>query len=134
MKIPKSLPIVGWIFLSFAVFWAWYMVAADYSYSAVSGTYVCRMNREKTILVLKEDHSFQEDISRQGKLLHAEGIWHRSGEGGIDFSKEFIKVSGEEVHANGTAWGYIYKSFGLLFSITLAPDPGGPRFHKKLFR
>jgi hypothetical protein len=134
MKVSRPVRIIGWFFLSLAVFWTWYMVAADYSYRAVSGTYVCRMNGEKTTLVLKEDKSFQEEAVRQGKVLHAQGSWYRYGESGIGFSKEFIKVPGEEIHADGSAYGYIYKRFGLFFSITLAPDQDGPKLYKKLIR
>jgi len=134
MKVPKSVRIAGGVFLFLAAFWIWYMVAADYSYSAVSGTYTYRLNGETTTLVLRKDHSFQEELIHQGKISHAQGSWHRPGEGGIGFSTAFLKVPGEEFDADGNAHGYIHKSFGLFFSITLAPDPGGPRFHKKLFR
>lgn len=133
MRVPRFVKIVGWIFLTIAAFWIWYSIAADYSYGAVSGTYTLRRNAETATLVLTRDQRFQEDLLYRGKLLHAQGSWHRSGEGGIDFSSEFIKIPGEEFDASGVAYGYIYKRLGLFLSIVLAPDPGGPTFHKKLF-
>jgi hypothetical protein len=134
MKVSKPVRIIGWVFLSLAAFCAWYSVASNYDYSAVSGTYICRMNGEMTTLVLKEDQSFQEEAVRQGKVLHAQGSWYRYGESGIGFSMEFIKIPGEEIHVDGSAYGYIYKRFGLFFSITLAPDQNGPKLYKKLIR
>ena len=66
-------------------------------------------------------------------MRRAEGSWHVFGEGGIAFSEEFLKVPGEEMGASGRPYGQIRNWFGIV-SITLAPNPGGPRLHKKLFR
>lgn len=50
------------------------------------------------------------------------------------FSKEFLKVSGQEVRPDGQVDGEVRKRLGLFLSIALNPDPGGPVFRKKLFR
>jgi hypothetical protein len=42
---------------------------------------------------LNQDRSFQQQLIRDGKVENAEGSWRRLGEGGISFSKEFLKVS-----------------------------------------
>jgi hypothetical protein len=123
------------ILLSIIVFWVWYSVAADYGYAAVSGTYTLQRGDETSTLVLRPDHSFQQEISRAGKVERAQGSWRRIGEGGIVFSKEFLRVAGEEVRPDGQADGEVKKRcLGLLLSINLNPSPNGPTFHKKLLR
>jgi hypothetical protein len=71
-------------------------------------------------LVLKPDHSFQQEVNRSGKVEQAVGTWRRIGEGGIAFSTDFLTISGQEPGADGTAYGDIHKDFGLLVSIRLA--------------
>jgi hypothetical protein len=136
MRLNTSAKVSGGVLLAILLFWIWYSVAADYSYKAVSGTYDLRGSGETSTLVLKPDRSFQQDLVRAGKSEHAEGSWHRSGEGGIDFSKEFLKVTGQEMEPDGGFAGHIEKSLGLFVSIELNanPAPGGPTFHKRLFR
>jgi hypothetical protein len=125
----------GWGFLlAVVLFCVWYTVAANYSYGAVSGTYNFRENRETSTLILKEDRSFQQELSSNGKLESARGSWRRIGEGGVVFSKEFLRMTGQEVRSDGQADGEVKKKFGLFLSIHLSPDPGGPVFHKQLFR
>jgi hypothetical protein len=134
MRIPKSVRISALIFLPVAVLWIWYMVAADYGYGAVSGTYVLRHDGEQSTLILKKDRSFQQVLSRQGKTESAQGRWRRVGEGGVVFSREFLKLTGQEVRADGEADGEVKKQcLGLFPSINFDPTPGGPTFHKRLF-
>jgi hypothetical protein len=120
--------------LAIVLFCVWYTIAANYSYGAVSGTYNFGENREASTLILKEDHSFQQGLSSNGKLESARGSWRRIGEGGVVFSKEFLRMTGQEVRSDGQADGEVKKKFGLFLSIHLNPDPGGPVFHKELFR
>jgi hypothetical protein len=126
---------LGLIFLLIVVIGVfWYWEGENFSDGAVSGTYVLQLNGERSTLVLRPDHSFQQELDSAGTVRRAEGNWHVFGEGGIAFSKEFLKVSGEEMGPSGRAYGQIENWFGLV-SITLAPNPdGGPRFRKKLFR
>lgn len=122
------------ILLSIVVFVAWYSVAADYGYAAVSGTYVLHHDQEISTLVLKPDRTFEQEVRRGGKVERAQGNWRRIGEGGIVFSKEFLKLTGQEVRTDGQADGEVKKRcLGLRMSIKLNPDQGGPIFRKKLF-
>ena len=41
------------------------------------------------------------------------------GQAGIAFSKDFLTISGQELSANGTAYGEIHKTLGFLVSLTL---------------
>ena len=136
MRVPRSLRIVGWVFLVFAAFSVWYMVAADYGYGAVSGTYKFRQDGETSTLVLKKDRTFVQERTRQGKTERAQGTWRRIGEGGVVFSPEFLKVTGQETRSDGQADGEVQKSFfQLIPSIVLGADRiRGPRFHRTLLR
>lgn len=117
------------------LFWVWYCWAADYGYSAVSGTYTFHDDREHSTLVLLESRVFQQELSHSGTVERAEGTWRRGGEAGVAFSKEFLKVAGQRVRPDGRAYGQVNKAFGGLFlSIVFDGDKGGPVFHKKMFR
>jgi hypothetical protein len=118
------------IFISIWVFW--FRQANNFSDSAVSGTYVLQGNRDTSTLVLRTDHIFVQELNSAGSSKHAEGTWKTSSEGHIEFSKEFLKLSGQQLNPAGQAYGQIDNQFGLL-SLTLAPNPDGPRFHKRLF-
>jgi hypothetical protein len=117
--------------VTLALFWYW--EGENFNDRAVSGTYTFRLNGETSTLVLRPDHSFHQELDSAGTVRRAEGSWHVFGEGGIASSKEFLKVPGEEMGASGRPYGQIENWFGIV-SITLAPNPNGPRFHKKFFR
>lgn len=116
----KNLARAGGVFLLICLcFVFWYVVAVDYGDGVVSGTYHLSQNGETSTLVLKPDHSFKQELNHSGKAEHAEGNWHRSGEGGISFSKEFIRVSGQELDPDGTAFCDMHKTLGFLVSLSL---------------
>ena len=58
-------------------------------------------------------------MSEHGGVKRATGTWHRIGEGGIEFSKEFLVVSGQEPGADGSAYADMHKDFGLFVSLSL---------------
>jgi len=97
----------------------WYAVVSDYGDSVTSGTYHLAQNGETSTLVLKPDHSFQQELNKFGRVERATGTWRRIGEGGVAFSKEFLTVSGQELDPDGTAFGDVNKDFGFLVSIKL---------------
>ena len=103
--------IVGFVF--------WYAVASDYSDSVASGTYYFSRGAERSTLTLNSDHSFKQELNRQGKTEMSEGSWRRLGMGGIEFSKEFLRVTGQELLPDGTSFGEIRKTLGFLVSIDL---------------
>jgi hypothetical protein len=113
------------------VFVVWYIEAGNFSEGAVSGTYTLQLNGETSTLVLKANHSFQQELDRAGTKIRSEGTWRVSGEGHIAFSDRFLKVTGREMSPAGQAYGQLENRLGLV-SITLAPNPDGPTFHKKL--
>jgi len=130
MTVPAWLGVIVVLIIAISVFWFW--EGENFSAGAVSGTYALQLNGEASTLVLRPDHSFQQELDSAGTVQRAEGNWSVSGEGHIAFSREFLKVSGEEVSPAGQSYGQIENWFGLV-SITIAPNPDGLRFHKKLF-
>jgi hypothetical protein len=140
MKVPKPVRIasrmIGWVFLAAAVFSVWYWFAADYSYGAVSGAYVYRSDDVTSTLVLKADRSFLQEVRLQGKVQRTQGSWTRVGEGGIDFSHEFLAVGGIYPESDGFTHGEVQKSFlDLIPSVVLGADrEHGPRFHRQFVR
>lgn len=118
--MKKATLTLGIFVLLVSCFVLWYIVAADYGDSVSSGTYHFAQSGESSTLVLKPDHSFQQELRRAGKTEHAAGTWRRIGEGGIAFSKEFLVVSGQELGADGTAYGEIHKNLGLLVCLVLS--------------
>ena len=116
------LSVVGALIIGWLCFGLWYFIASDYSDGVASGVYHLSQNGETSTLILKPDHSFQQVLDRSGEVRHAEGTWrHVGGYGGIAFSKELMVMIGQELGADGTAYGNLKKPFGLFPpSITLS--------------
>jgi hypothetical protein len=123
-----------WVLLSFVLFNAWWYVASNNDYGALSGTYIFHTNGEMCVLHLRPDRTFVQGLSRAGKVQHSQGHWHRYGQSHVSFSNEFLALSGEEMNAAGEAHGEFGKTLGLFPYLVLAPPSSGPRFNKKLFR
>jgi hypothetical protein len=113
---------------------AWYSIAANYGYEALSGTYTLNRAGEKCTLYLRPDQTFTEELERDGTTINATGHWRRYGEAHASFSREFIKLSGQDESAGHEADGQFDKAFGLFPSLMFAPIPGGPRLQRKLLR
>ena len=109
----------GSLFLLILSFVVWYVVASDYGDSVATGIYYFDQNGQTSTLALKRDHIFQQELSHEGKVERATGTWHRSGEGGINFSKEFLLVPGQERLTDGTAFADIHKTSGFFVSLVL---------------
>jgi hypothetical protein len=117
----RKLAPIGGVFVLLLICYAlWVTAALDYSDSVASGTYSLAQNDETSTLVLKPDHKFQQDLIHSGKAQHAEGTWRRFGEGGIEFSREFLVVSGQELSAHGIAYADMHKTLGLFVSLVLS--------------
>jgi hypothetical protein len=112
--------VLGGPVLFVGCFLFWWVVASDYGDTVVSGTYNLKHGGERSTLILKPDHRFEQELTHDGKTERAEGSWRRIGEGGIALSKEFLRVSGQEPGPDGTAYGEIHKRLGFLVSLELA--------------
>jgi hypothetical protein len=118
--MTNSARVSGVCVLLVLCFVLWYTVASDYGDAVTSGTYHLAQNGETSTLVLKPDHSFQQELNKLGNVERAAGTWRRFGEGAIEFSKDFLIVSGQEPGADGTPYGEIHKRFGFLVTLTLS--------------
>ena len=110
-----------------------YGVIADYSYRAVAGVYRAKSHGVVSTLLLGEDQGFAQEVVLNGKTQRSRGTWRRFGEGRVAFSKEFIRMQGEEARSDGQVDGEVEKTLGLFFTIHIDPDPGGSVYHKRLF-
>ena len=108
---------------------------ADYSYCAVSGVYKAEGGGATSILRLNDDLTFKQETHRGDETLRARGTWRRIGEGGIVFSKEFLRANGESARADGQVDGEVVKRFGFFFTIPIQSSGGGGRvFYKRPFQ
>jgi hypothetical protein len=122
------------LLLLLPVAWEWYVVAADYDYPALSGTYIFDGAGEYCSLSLRPDGTFTEELTQHGRRQSANGTWHRYGLGHVSFSNDFVTLPGQKLNGNGQSHGQFSKTLGFFPTLTLAPLPDGPTFHKKLFR
>ncbi len=113
--------------------WGWYVVAADYDYPALSGTYVFSGGGEECTLNLRSDGTFTEDLTQQGQRRSTKGTWHRYGLGHVSFSNDFVTLPGQKLNGNGQSHGQFGKTLGFFPTLTLAPIPGGPVLRRRLF-
>jgi hypothetical protein len=115
--------------------WVWYVVAADYSYTALSGTYVSQPGTEPSTLILRENRTFEQQQIHMGSVQRVRGTWHRFGEAGIAFSDEFLNARQQKTGNDAQVYGRVEKrSLGLVPYIALDPaDSGSPLFRKKVF-
>jgi len=123
----------------------WYVVAADYDYSALSGTYTFGGQGVISAVTLNPDRTFSQERTEAGHVMHTTGTWRRIGEGGVAFSADFLRLPGQQSY--GDKFGYDPKSttnddFGGSFRkiLTVYPEllldgvPDNLVLHKKLFR
>jgi hypothetical protein len=135
MRIVKPVRIAIWILAPIVLLCGWYAVAADYDYEMVSGVYLFKQRGEESTLVLRADRTFLQEREQNGKVDRAQGKWHRSGEGGIDFSKEFLPVSNVVPESDGVTYGEVRKTYlELIPYIVLGSNrEHGPKFHRAFF-
>lgn len=117
---------------SIILFCVWYSIAANYSYAALEGTYDYKGKGETCTLYLRSNHTFLQEFRRSGNVQKAQGTWNRYGQSHVSFSQEFLKMSGEEMNADGQAHGQFQKNLGIFPIMVVAPLPDGPHFHRRL--
>jgi hypothetical protein len=115
----------------FALFWVWYGIAADYSYQALSGTYVIARAGESCTLRLSANGSFSEEFARANAVKSVSGKWHRSGEAGVEFSPSFLMMPNQKSGPGGEIYGRFEKTLTLFPSLVLGSEDG-PRLRRRL--
>lgn len=131
MRVKSSVRTAGVLLVPLVAFFAWYYVAANYDYDALSGAYIFEAKGESCVLYLRSDTTFVQKCSLANQVKQARGYWRRYGEAGVSFSAGFLKLPGQEFDGSNAAFGEFEKTLGIFPRLTLAPLPGGPVLRKK---
>ena len=102
-----------WLLFVFVVLWFGYSWIADYGDRVASGTYAAVVDGQTSTLLLRPDHTFHQVRIANGMSAQADGTWRRFGEGGLVFSKSFLAMPHEQISADGSAYGALYKTLGV---------------------
>jgi hypothetical protein len=134
-KVPNPVLIAGGVLVVVVFFWVWYVVAADYGYGALSGTYILQSGPETSTLILRENRIFEQQQSHMGREERVRGTWRRVGEAGIAFSHEFLNTQQQNPGLDREVYGGVEKRrLGLIPYIVLDPvDSSSPTFRKQFF-
>jgi hypothetical protein len=100
----------------------WYGKQDPSSHTA-EGTYVGDEPDVTATLSLKPDHTFSQTISRGSQTTQAKGSWKTDALGGIEFSREFLKTSGEPLQHGETASAINPQGSNLQIEIALSSRP-----------
>jgi hypothetical protein len=126
----KSALAIASILLVLGLLVGWYVIAADYSYHAIAGTYTLKMKDASSTLVLREDQTFQQTLYEHGINKSSQGTWRRLGEGGVVFSSSFLSTLGQEAVASGEVYGEAKKALGIFITIHIQNNANEPVYHK----
>jgi hypothetical protein len=133
------------LLIGFALLVGWYCIAANYDYAALAGAYSFRGDGVASKLLLHKDHSFHQEVVEKGEKKEADGTWHRVGEGGVSFSKEFLRLPGAKTFTEefGMAYGnaedsefcgHFEKVGGVYPILKVNANEPGPTLYWKWFR
>jgi hypothetical protein len=133
------------ILVAFGLFAGWWVIASNYDYDALAGTYVFNDGGVSSTLQLNKDKTFHQEVIANNVRKEANGSWRRVGEGGVNFSIEFLKLPGSrtffEEFGKGYGgiedqeyFGHFEKILGVYPILKINANPPGPTFHRVLFR
>jgi hypothetical protein len=71
--MSSSARLIVLVFVLLGLCLLWYIIASDYSDAVASGTYHLTQGGETSTLVLKSDHTFQQELRRSGNEQRAAG-------------------------------------------------------------
>ena len=104
--LGRSAKLVGSALVAILLFTGWYVVAANYDYAALAGTYSFRGGGVTSTLLLRSDRSFHQEVLEKGQREVADGSWRIIGEGGVSFSKEFLRLPGAKTFTEEFGMSY----------------------------
>ena len=111
----------------------WYGKVSSVPGEILSGTYAGDEEGVPAKLILKPDHTFDQTVTHDGIAKHAQGTWTLASTGEIDFSKSFIKTTGESLKEDETARTVGGTGTSIQIEIAVNPKLGVPTFRKRLF-
>ncbi len=83
-------------------------------------------------LVLSVDHSFDQAVTHGGVVSHAKGTWKQDSDGTIEFSKAFLKTSGEPLQGDELAFSMDPRGSNIQIEISKSGHTMQPVFYKRL--
>jgi hypothetical protein len=135
VSVTKAIRFATVLVACFAVV-LWYVEAGNFSDSNITGVYIASRSGQTSTLTLLPDHTFRQELDEAGTSVYAQGKWQlfpSDSRGHIAFSNEFLRLAGQQLNPDGTAYGQLENWFGM-FSISLASPSGGLKFRKRLIR
>jgi hypothetical protein len=100
--------------------------------NSVLGTYKGDEPGVPATLVLNSDHSFDQTLTHDGVVSQANGNWNQDSNGTIEFSKAFLKTSGEPLEADEIASSMDPRGSNLQIEISKSRHTMEPVFYKRL--
>jgi hypothetical protein len=110
----------------------WYGKTGPSADEKLTGDYTGDEPGVSATLSMKSDHSFEQTVSSSGNARHAQGAWKLNQQGDIEFSRAFLKASGEPLSADETASAWDPKGSNLQIKISRTSKSGAPVFRKPL--
>ena len=112
----------------------WYVEAEDFSEQRVSGVYVLRHDGITQKIVLRPNHTFDQEDAANGAIRHGSGTWRVfSSTGHVAFSSSFIDARpswrGQDEHE---VYGVFKNYFGIV-SLNFDADQTSITAFKRLF-
>jgi hypothetical protein len=108
----------------------WYGRLDPNSGDPVAGSYAGDEERVQSSLVLRANRTFEQTVSFKGVTKHASGAWNFNSKGDIEFSREFIKSTGDALSADETATAWNPKGAPLQIEIDAASRLKEPVYWK----
>lgn len=105
------------------------------SVESLYGTYKGDEPGVDATLILNADHSFAQQIVRDGTVHRSSGVWKQDSDGTVRFSQEFLKTSGKPLSSDETASSIDPRprGYSLQVEISMADHVREPVFRKHLF-
>lgn len=115
-------------------YYVWWYERVDPSPGSTAyGTYSSEQAGVQASLILKQDHMFEQTVSRVPGVKQANGTWTTTQNGDIVFSSGFLKTSGEPLNQNETASAMDPRGSVLQIEIAATSKSGVPTFRKEQF-
>lgn len=108
----------------------WYGRLDPNSGDPVAGSYAGDEEGVQSSLILSARHTFEQAVTLHGATKRASGTWRFDSKGDIEFSREFIKSTGDSLNADETATAWNPKGAPLQIDIEAASKLKNPVYWK----
>jgi len=109
----------------------WYGRTDPSTGTEVVGSYSGDEPGVSTQLTVSADHTFKQDWTNGSSVKEAKGTWNTMQNGDIQFSKEFLKTSGDPLAEAESATAWNPKGSNLQIDVAVSPSLAQPVFRKR---